>query len=62
MSHRTSSKVWKFQPATQAKFRLLVYSLTFAMLVGSLFPRFAKAGVLDGLSNTIEQKVKTGYR
>ncbi|MBE9010931.1 hypothetical protein IQ250_12000 [Pseudanabaenaceae cyanobacterium LEGE 13415] len=58
MSHRASSKVWKFQPATQAKFRLLVVTLTFAVLVGSLFPQVAKAGVLDGLSNTIEQTVE----
>lgn len=41
----------------QAKFRLLVFALTLAVFVNTLFPQFAKAGVLDGLSNTIQQTV-----
>jgi len=57
MSHSTSSKVRKSQSATQAKLRLLVFTLTLAVLVGSLFPQVAKAGVLDGLSNTIQQTI-----
>lgn len=58
MSRKTSSKDWKFQRGTQARFRLLVFTLTFAVLISSLFPKFAKAGVLDGLSNTIQQTIE----
>lgn len=42
----------------QAKFRLLVYALTLAAIGGTLFPKLAQAGVLDQLSNTIDQTVQ----
>lgn len=58
MSHTTLSKHRKIKPATQSKFRLLVFILTLAVLIGSLFPQFAKASVLDGLSSTIERTVR----
>ncbi|MDX2098411.1 MAG: hypothetical protein SFW36_11595, partial [Leptolyngbyaceae cyanobacterium bins.59] len=49
MSNHSKSKV------NQARFQILVFTLTIAVFVTTLFPKFARAGILDGLSNTVQQ-------
>ena len=51
MSEDTKPKI------NQAKFRLLVFTLTLGVFVNTLFPQLAEAGILDSLSNTLGQTI-----